>query len=294
MVTTQLNEKWRRISGLVRGANIFLFGLVPGGQSAAYRYLKIEKNFCDENGSQYRGSYASVLDDIINKNQGIKRLVYEIIIDLAKNEFGDPLADGKSSLKFLEEYWEKGEPPEKNEIEKDGIELIHWHSWKEYKDRYTKEKYGKTGTGSCTLLDITKVGEKWVIRFSEFCKLWYTELAELDQLRNQAADDGLNISENNTLVGYSKNLDNLAPAKISTPDVDLTNRFFKVLETLPYDLSGENYQKMITKILALTSISKLPETKPIYDQLSKIIDFGRMMALVTIGEGNSRIGGSKK
>ena len=296
--TNQMSEKWRRISGLVRGANTFLFGLIPGDQGAVYRYLKVEKNFCDKDGSQYRGSYSTVLDDIL-KNQKIERLVYEIVIPLAINEFDDPLPSGKSSLDILKDYWDKGEPPDKDTIE--NTIKIKWHSHKEYKEKYNpKAKYGKTGMGNCNFLDVTvlkdkenpddKDKEKWVVRFSEFCKLWYTEFVPVS---NQGTPENLSIAENSTLVGYSKNRDNITPTKISTLDAEVTNRFFEVLETLPYDLSGENHQKMITKILVLTSLSKLPETKPIYYQLSNIIDFGQMMALATITGGNSKIIGSE-
>jgi hypothetical protein len=285
MENIDINAKWRRISGLFRAADTFLFGLVPGEQNAAYRYLKVEQNFCDEYGRQYRGSYNNVLDEIL-KNQGIERLVYEVIIPLVQNEFGDPLPNGKSSLEILrDEYWDKGKLPDKQAIESYGIE---WHSHKVYRNKYNpKEKYGKEGTGNCNLLNVTEVGDKWVVRFSEFCKLWYTELAELYPVSDQIAIENKNLVDNLKIQG------NVTPTKLSGPVVELTDRFFKVLEALPYDLSGEGHQKMITKILTLTSLSKLPETKPVYDQLSNIIDFGRMIALVTIGEGNSRIGESK-
>lgn len=300
--TNQMDEKWRRIEGLVRSSNIFLFGLLPGSQSIMYRYLAYEKGFRDKSDCQYRGSYSKVLNDII-QNQGIERLVGEIIIPLAKNEFNHPVANGKSILDVLKVSWDKGEPPKKDAIllHKTGIEKQHekdsksdliyetyFESHQEYGDR--KQKYGK---GSCKLLDITEVGDKWVVRFSEFCKLWYTELAELDQVSNQVGVENLQIAENSALIDYSKNPDNLIKTNIPTLAVEVTNLFFKELETIPYDLSGENHQKMITKILVLTSLSKLPETKPIYDQLSRTIDFGQMMSLVTITGGNSRTGESK-
>ena len=109
MHMNQMDEKWRRICGLVRVSDTFLFGLLPGGQSTMYQWLNKEKGFCDEYGRQYRGAYSSVLDDML-LNQRIERVVREIIIPLAKDEFDIPLANGKSNLEVLKEYWDKGEP----------------------------------------------------------------------------------------------------------------------------------------------------------------------------------------
>jgi hypothetical protein len=286
MQTSQIEEKWKRISGLIRGADSFLFGLLPGNQNMSYRYLKQKNGFCDEYERQYRGAYNYVLNEIL-KNQGVERLVNEVIIPLAKEEFGYELQDGISVFEVLEEYWNKGTPPDKDKILKfrtgnikgayedwknlQGTDTdlryeTHFESHKEYKDEKNKT-YGK---GCCKLLDITEVGGRWIIRFSDFCKLWYAELAEI-------AKEPERFSRKTGSFNSQLSVDT---AKISTPDIDVTNRFFKVLEAVPCGLSNDSYNKMLTKILAITSISKLPETRPIYEQLSKIIDFGHIMSLI--------------
>ncbi|MDD2252230.1 MAG: hypothetical protein PHQ10_04620 [Dehalococcoidales bacterium] len=293
MVTDQITEKWKRIEGWVRKADKFLFGLVPGNQNQKYRYLAKEKGFLDEWENQYRGPYTDVLDSIL-RNQGIERLVSEVIIDLALCEFNYPYHNGKSSLDIIGELWAqpKSEPPkgenilnvdeDKKEItfnivdeeegKKEKVTIIYASSKNYYIEKNIKSQ------GNCTLLDITKVGEKYVVKFSEFCKLWYAELAEIE--KDHGYFTKKSQTEAITRIDSSKKYLDVIPAKIAMPDIDVTNRFFKILEAVPYDLSNESYKQMLTKILAITSISKMPETRPLYEQLSKIIDFGHMMSLI--------------
>ena len=187
------------------------------------------------------------------ENQGIKMII-GLVIDQINKNFDKP------SLEFLSKKWHENELPVYGDLKN---------------ITFKSHKYG-----GCSFLETSIINcETHVDGWSNFAKMFFVELENLTWQSDMP----------NTLDVKSET----APASSPEDVAKVTQRVLDVLGKLPYDAHDDKNKQMVEKILVLVSLSELPETKPIYDRLSKMLDFGRMMAIVTIGEGNSQIGEAK-
>jgi hypothetical protein len=236
-----MNDQERRLTNYFEQADRFLWGFPLGkGQRETYKWLA-DKGFTDK--SKNGRPYRGPYKETeasMVLYQGIRRVIDEIVIPQVKANF-----DSKS-LEYLSKRWHENEIPKFEELENVKFRI----------DEY----------GGCSFLETSIIGGKpHVDRWSNFAKMYFIELEDLKWESDQS-----NILDVKT-----------PPPPVSPEDIlKVTQKLYGVLEKLPYGVQNDKNKQMIEKVLVLVSLSTLPETKPIYDQLSRIIDFGQMMILM--------------
>jgi|GEM_PF-5682878 len=249
-----MSDQGKRLIHYFKHPDRFLFGLVNKKQREVYAWLE-KKGFVDGDGGRYQGTYTEVETAMVN-NQGIRKIIEDLIIPQVNVNFSE------YSRRYLSEKWKNNEVPNIGDLEKNSI-------------TYRTQSYG-----GCTFLETSIInGETHVDRWSDFAKLYFIELENLKWESNQS---NVSISEN--------------PKKtqVTLQEVPTaTKRLFEVLEKLTYNAKDNKNQQMIEKVFVLLSLSALSETKPIFDQLSRIIDFGQLLSLVTTESEDLIVGESK-
>jgi hypothetical protein len=248
-----MTDQGKRLIFLFKHADRFLFGL-KADLGQRKMYQWLEtKNFVDELGRRYKEGYQKVEDQMV-ENQGIRRIIDDLVIPLVEEKFL------KKDIEYLWVFWKNGTEPTED-LETKGIQ-------------YKNHPYG-----GCSFLEMRHAENGTpVYRWTDWAKIYFSELINIKWESGQS-----NTSS------PEKPIDPLEGAEAK---LKATQKLFSILKALPYN-SNDKDQQIIDKILVLSSLSGATETKPVFNLLSKIIDFGQLLALVSTKEGNSQIGDLK-
>jgi hypothetical protein len=248
-----MSDQGKRLIHYFKHADRFLFGLKDLGQRDMYKWLE-RKGFVDDMGRRYSGAYKKVEDEMVD-NQGIKRIIDDLVLPLVDEMFL------KEDIEYLWDLWKQGKVP-KEDLEEKGM------------------KYKTHPYGGCSFLEMRRAEDGTpVYRWTDWAKMYFSELVSV---RWESDQSSTSSSE--------KSMDSLEAVEARST---ATQELFNILEKLPYNSSNDKDQQMIDKILVLSSLSLAAETQPIYIQLSKIIDFGQLLALTKIKKESPQIGESK-